>query len=456
MAAEVRDIVMKGTRRPHIGLALMNAAEAAVRIEDVPLPDRTDVAITALTLAELLTGVPRVPNGGRKSVLAASAHRGRKRNKTTSTGSSTSPRSALDATYSKDSHGQREAQKCHGLPASACHTDFRTGLSIESGLECVVAFHAGHSRHYPGFGCLRECAGAPSLEDLLHEHPAACCQLPVQDVSPCRTQGITCPVLHGVPLSAAPGELMVIVGPSGPGESTLLYCLAGLEAPTPGTVTLGGVDLSSPSRSQLASLRRVQLGFVFQQFNLASPLSAWENVALPALLSCRRVPSAGIDEALASAGLGAHARKHPGQLSGGQQQQVAMARVLAQRPPPALAVEPTGSLDTANGADVLRLLGEGATAGSVVVIVTHDLEAAALADRVLALRDGAIHTELHSPTPDDVLAAVCFAGTAVAGSPPRRCAQPRHGPVAAGIRAGIAARHRRCPPVGRRVPCVGP
>ncbi|AIY00058.1 putative ABC-type antimicrobial peptide transport system, ATPase component [Arthrobacter sp. PAMC 25486] len=218
-------------------------------------------------------------------------------------------------------------------------------------------------------------------------------------------------VLHGVSLSVAPGEMVSIVGPSGSGKSTLLYCLAGLESPTSGTVTLGGRDLASLSRSQLAALRREQLGFVFQRFNLITSLSAWENVALPARLSRRRVSSTGIDGALASVGLADHARKRPGQLSGGQQQRVAIARVLAQHPALVFADEPTGSLDTANGAEVLCLLREAASAGTAVVMVTHDLEAAALADRVLVLRDGSIHTEMHSPTPDAVLAAVRSAGS---------------------------------------------
>lgn len=222
-------------------------------------------------------------------------------------------------------------------------------------------------------------------------------------------------VLHGVSLAVSTGEMVSIVGPSGSGKSTLLYCLAGLESPTSGTVTLGGRDLPSLSRAQLASLRREQLGFVFQQFNLVSSLSAWENVALPARLGRRKVAPAAVDAALASVGLGSHARKRPGQLSGGQQQRVAVARVLAQRPPLVFADEPTGSLDTASGAEVLRLLRDTATAGSAVAMVTHDLEAAALADRVLVLRDGSIHAELHSPTPDDVLAAVRSAATAAAG-----------------------------------------
>ena len=222
------------------------------------------------------------------------------------------------------------------------------------------------------------------------------------------------PVLRGICLAIMPGEMVSIVGPSGSGKSTLLYCLSGLESPTSGTVTLVGQDLSALRRSELASLRRAHVGFVFQQFNLVPSLSARENVALPVRLARRPLDAAAVSAALDSVGLADHGRKRPGELSGGQQQRVAVARVLAQRPDIVFADEPTGSLDTVSGAEVLSLLRSAAKAGSTVVLVTHDLEAAALADRVLVMRDGTIHAELSSPTPDAVLNAVRSAGSAVA------------------------------------------
>ncbi|MBP2414805.1 putative ABC transport system ATP-binding protein [Arthrobacter stackebrandtii] len=221
------------------------------------------------------------------------------------------------------------------------------------------------------------------------------------------------PVLCGISLAVMPGEMVSIVGPSGSGKSTLLYCLSGLESPTSGMVTLMGQDLASLRRPRVAALRRDHVGFVFQQFNLVPSLSARENVALPARLARRPLDAAAVTAALASVGLSEHGRKRPGELSGGQQQRVAIARVLAHRPDVVFADEPTGSLDTSNGAEVLALLRSAAAAGSTVVLVTHDLEAAALADRVLVLRDGSIHTELHSPTPDAVLGAVRSAGSAL-------------------------------------------
>lgn len=218
-------------------------------------------------------------------------------------------------------------------------------------------------------------------------------------------------VLSSITLSVTAGEMVSIVGPSGCGKSTLLYCLSGLETPTTGSVSIMGHDLSGLSRSALARLRRDHVGFVFQSFNLIPSLSARDNVALPARLSRRHVDSDRIDEIMAEVGLTNHARKRPGELSSGQQQRVAIARVLAASPRIVFADEPTGSLDTANGADILRLLKRTATAKSAVVMVTHDLEAAAMADRVLVMRDGAIHRELLSPTPENVLDAVQQART---------------------------------------------
>jgi len=220
------------------------------------------------------------------------------------------------------------------------------------------------------------------------------------------------PVLRGISLDVHPGEMVSIVGPSGSGKSTLLYCLSGLEPCDSGSVRLAGRELGTLGRGALAALRRRHVGFVFQSYNLIPSLTARENIALPARLARRGASRADIDRALAEVGLSDRGRHRPGQLSGGQQQRVAIARVLAMRPDIVFADEPTGSLDTTTGSEVLRLLRAAAGDGRSVVVVTHDLEAAALADRVLVLRDGLIHCELRHPDPEQVLEAITLARAA--------------------------------------------
>lgn len=213
-------------------------------------------------------------------------------------------------------------------------------------------------------------------------------------------------VLRGISLSVCSGEMVAIVGPSGSGKSTLLYCLAGLESVTSGRVDLFGKDLSGLSRNQLARLRRDQIGFVFQSYNLIPSLTAEENAGLPGRLARRRGAALAARESLRAVGLGERGRFLPGKLSGGQQQRVAIARVLSSGASIVFADEPTGALDTHAGAEVLSLLRSTATGSRSVVLVTHDLEAAARADRVLVLRDGLIHAELITPSVEEVLAAV--------------------------------------------------
>lgn len=225
-------------------------------------------------------------------------------------------------------------------------------------------------------------------------------------------KGPRVPVLRGISLDVHAGEMVAVVGPSGSGKSTLLYCLSGLEPCDSGSVRLAGQDIGALGRSALSALRRRHVGFVFQSYNLIPSLTARENVALPARLARRQASRSDVDAALAEVGLTERARHRPGQLSGGQQQRVAIARVLAMRPDIVFADEPTGSLDTATGAEVLRLLRATAGDGRAVVVVTHDLEAAALADRVLVLRDGLLHSELRHPTPERVLEAITLAGVA--------------------------------------------
>ncbi|ROS68649.1 putative ABC transport system ATP-binding protein [Curtobacterium sp. PhB172] len=213
-------------------------------------------------------------------------------------------------------------------------------------------------------------------------------------------------VLDDVTLTIGRGELVTIVGPSGSGKSTLLQCLSGLDAPTAGTVRIDGTDLATLRGDALAAFRRDHLGFVFQSYNLIPALTAFENVALPLRLSTGSVDRAVVRDALDAVGLTAVARYRPGQLSGGQQQRVAIARTIVTAPDVVFADEPTGALDTESGARVLELLRAAAVGQRSVVMVTHDLEAAALGDRVLVLRDGRLHRELIDPSVTDVLAAV--------------------------------------------------
>lgn len=214
------------------------------------------------------------------------------------------------------------------------------------------------------------------------------------------------PVLRGISLRIRPGELVAIVGPSGSGKSTLLYCLAGLETCTSGTVNLVGRPINGMSHSQMAALRQQYVGFVFQTYNLIPSLSAFDNVALPARLAGDKEALSRVDGALAAVGLADRGRYAPDQLSGGQQQRVAIARVLAMAPRIVFADEPTGALDSQTGAAVLELLRGIAAEERSVVLVTHDLEAAACADRVLVMRDGIIHEELPHPEPREILESV--------------------------------------------------
>ena len=196
--------------------------------------------------------------------------------------------------------------------------------------------------------------------------------------------------LRDVDLTIAPGEFVAVMGPSGSGKSTLLHLVGGLDRPDTGEVRIEGEPLAGMNDGALAELRRRRIGFVLQFFNLFPLLSAIENVAFPLLLDGRRDALALAGDALARVGLAARAEHRPGALSGGEQQRVAVARALVTRPAVVLADEPTGSLDTLAGEDVLRLLRAAADDGHAVMLITHDAPAAAYADRVVRLRDGAV------------------------------------------------------------------
>jgi putative ABC transport system ATP-binding protein len=196
--------------------------------------------------------------------------------------------------------------------------------------------------------------------------------------------------LRDVDLSIAAGEFVAIMGPSGSGKSTLLHLIGGLDRPDGGEVRIDGQPLAGLDDTALAHLRRRRIGFVLQFFNLFPLLSARENVAFPLLLDGRRDALALADAALERVGLAERAAHRPAELSGGEQQRVAVARALVTEPALVLADEPTGSLDSLAGEDVLRLLRAAADDGHAVLLITHHAPAAAYADRVVRLRDGAV------------------------------------------------------------------
>ena len=209
--------------------------------------------------------------------------------------------------------------------------------------------------------------------------------------------------LDGVTLSLAPGTFTAIMGPSGSGKSTLLQIAAGLDRPTSGSVGLGEHDLGELGEKALARLRREEIGFVFQSFNLLGALTAEQNVALPARLAGKRLSRSLVRGELERVGLGDRVRHRPAELSGGQQQRVAIARALVGQPDVIFADEPTGALDTRSGREVLALLRDTIDqGGGTLVMVTHDPSAAAWADRVVFMADGRLAGELLSPTAEQV------------------------------------------------------
>ena len=188
------------------------------------------------------------------------------------------------------------------------------------------------------------------------------------------------------------GEFVAIIGPSGSGKSTLMNLIGCLDTPSAGTYLCDGVDVATLDAEERAILRRDKIGFVFQGFNLLPRLSALENVAMP--LGYASVPRAERQRraraALEAVGLGGRTGHRPSELSGGQQQRVAIARALINRPPILLADEPTGALDTHTGEEILRLFKQLQQDGHTVVLITHDPEVAAAANRTFVIRDGVL------------------------------------------------------------------
>ena len=197
--------------------------------------------------------------------------------------------------------------------------------------------------------------------------------------------------LDGVDFSVSAGEFVAIIGKSGSGKSTLLHMLGGLDVPTSGSVIVDGNDLTMLDRTQLALFRRRRVGFIFQQYNLIPDLNVWDNIIFPLALDGVAIDTEFIDELLTALHIADKRDRMPSQLSGGEQQRVAIARALAMRPALILADEPTGNLDTTTSHEVMGLIRTLATKlGQTLIVVTHDIDIAQLADRIVEMRDGRI------------------------------------------------------------------
>ncbi|MEA2972285.1 MAG: putative transport system ATP-binding protein [Actinomycetota bacterium] len=210
--------------------------------------------------------------------------------------------------------------------------------------------------------------------------------------------------LDGLSVEFATGQFSAIMGPSGSGKSTLMHCMAGLDRVTSGQVFIGETELSQLHDKDLTRLRRDQVGFIFQAYNLVPTLTALENITLPLDIAGREPDQAWLDKIIDTVGLRPRLSHRPSELSGGQQQRVAAARALASKPAIVFADEPTGNLDSKASSEILGFLRQSVTDfGQTIVMVTHDPVAAGYAQRVVFLVDGRIVDEMRDPTPDRVL-----------------------------------------------------
>jgi putative ABC transport system ATP-binding protein len=210
--------------------------------------------------------------------------------------------------------------------------------------------------------------------------------------------------LNGASAQFSRGEFTAIMGPSGSGKSTMLHCLAGLDTLTSGAVCIGDVDLATLKDKDLTLLRRERVGFIFQAFNLVPTLDAQENIILPLTIAGTKPDLDWYNEIIEILALGDRLDHLPAELSGGQQQRVAAARALVSKPEIIFADEPSGNLDSKSGAELLAFMRQAVKEfGQTIVMVTHDPNTAAYADRVIFLEDGAFVHEMHGPTPDAIL-----------------------------------------------------
>ena len=217
--------------------------------------------------------------------------------------------------------------------------------------------------------------------------------------------GAAVDALRGVSLDVAAGQFAAVMGPSGSGKSTLMHILAGLDRPTSGTVSIDGTEITELNDKRLTLLRRHNIGFVFQFFNLLPTLTAEENILLPIQIAGAKPEHEWVESVIERVGLGDRRRHRPAELSGGQQQRVAIARALVSRPTVIFADEPTGNLDSTTGTEILAVLREAVdTYQQTTVMVTHDAGAAAIADRALFLADGLIVRDSPCKDAGDIMA----------------------------------------------------
>lgn len=206
-----------------------------------------------------------------------------------------------------------------------------------------------------------------------------------------RTGDVDVQALRGVDLDVGRGEFLAVMGPSGSGKSTLFHILGGLAPPTEGKVLVDGLDLRALSENERTEMRQSKIGFVFQKYNLLPTLTAHDNIALAQALGKRKSWPEGFNEVLELLGIKHRLQHKPRALSGGEQQRVAIARALVNQPAILLADEPTGNLDTANSDLVLNLLRDlNKKTAQTILMITHNPEAAAFADRTIAMRDGRV------------------------------------------------------------------
>ena len=210
--------------------------------------------------------------------------------------------------------------------------------------------------------------------------------------------------LDSVDISFETGKFSAIMGPSGSGKSTLMHCMAGLDNLSSGKVFIGDTDLTELSEKELTLLRRSNIGFIFQSFNLVPTLNALENITLPIDLSGNKVDTEWIDQVTEVVNLSDRLKHKPNELSGGQQQRVAVSRALASKPNIIFADEPTGNLDSKTGNEILDFMRLATTdLNQTIVMVTHDPVAASYSDRVIFLEDGRVVGEIIDPTADSVI-----------------------------------------------------